>query len=138
MAFQPLLVTIPLHDIGGDNRQVFAVKAPTDAQGGGITLVHAEAISSTSIANSVGVGGTTFTLALHKYSSAGTPAVNGTIAAAVGGTAQGWTANVPRVFSIDEDYAFLDAGEYLVIQYNEVNAGNPVAGQVHLTFQVGR
>lgn len=138
MSLQPMSIVVPLHDIGGDNRQVWALKAPSDANGGGLTILSAEAVSSTTIANSSGVGGTTFTLALHKYSNAGTPAVNGTIAAPIGGTAVGWTANVPQAFTIDTNYAFLDAGERLAIQYNEVNAGNPVAAQVLIVYAVGR
>lgn len=138
MANDIIPVTVNIPDLGADNRQFYAVKAPLDANGGGLTLLEAYAVPSTTVTNSLGVGGTTFTLALHRYSSAGTPAVNGTIAAAVGGTAQGWTAGVRRDFTIDEDYAFIDAGEYVVVQYNEINAGNPVACQVHLLFAQGK
>ncbi len=125
-------------DVGADNRQVFALCAPSDAEGGGITILSARAVSSTTIANSLGVGGTTYTLALHRYSGAATPAVNGTIAAPIGGTAVGWTAGKPIAFTVDNAYAFLDAGEWLVVQYNEVNSGNPVWAQVDITYALGR
>lgn len=139
MARQNFGITINLGDPGADNRQVYAFKAPTDDHGGGVRLLEASAVSTTTLALSQGVGGTTFTLGLRKYSSAGTPVVNGTVSTnTVGGTAVGWTAGVPQTFTLDDDYTFLDAGEWLVVQYNEVNSGNPVAVQVDLILANGK
>ena len=90
------IVTYALGDPGADDKKLWLLKAPSDAQGGGIRIVEAYVVNQIAVTNSLGVGGTTFTLALHKYSSGGTPAVNGTIAAAVGGTAEGWAAGVDR------------------------------------------
>ena len=131
-------VTVALGDPGADNKQLFVLKAPSDANGGGLRLLSGNVVVATSITNSLGVGGTTFTLALHKYSGAGTPAVNGTIAAAVGGTAVGWTANVPQAFTLNADYSFVDAGEWVVLQYNELNAANPTGGYAVLHYVMGR
>jgi hypothetical protein len=57
---------------------------------------------------------------------------------AVGGTAEGWTANVVKTFTLNEAYTFLDAGEWLVGQYNEVNAGNPVGASIVVHYKMGR
>ena len=91
-------------------------------------------------ANRVPALGTTFTLALHKYTNAGTPAVYGTIAAAIGGTAVGWGAGVPNAFTITTSGStnYLSAGEYLVLQYNEINAGNPTNATVCIRYILGR
>ena len=63
-------------------------QAPSNSQGGGLTIVGGAI-----------VGSGTVTAALHTFSSAGTPALNGTIAAAVGGTL---TAGVPAAFTISD------------------------------------
>ena len=121
-------------DPGGDNKQLFVMKAPLDAQGGGLRIVDAYAVNGAA-ANA----GTSFSLALHKYSNAGTPAVNGTIAAAIGGTAATvWADAVPQQFTIDSDYSFLDAGEWLVIDYQEDTAGNPTNCYVCVQYLVGK
>lgn len=131
------IVTVALGDPGADNKQLFALKAPSDANGGGLRILGGWVVNGASITNSLGVGGTTFTLALHKYSSAGTPAVNGTIAAAVGGTAVGWTAGVPQAFTLSSTYSAIDAGEWVVLQYNEINAGNPTNGYAVIQYVMG-
>jgi len=132
------VVTYLPGDPGGDDKKLYILKAPSDAQGGGIRIVDAWIVNRDTAALSQGVGGTTFTVALHKYSSAATPVVNGTIAPAVGGTAEGWTANVVKTFTLNEAYTFLDAGEWLVGQYNEVNAGNPVGASIVVHYKMGR
>lgn len=133
MAFDVHTVTVALGDPGGDNKQLFALCAPPDALGGGLRLVNAYAVNGAAT-NS----GTSFSLALHKYSNAGTPAVNGTIAAAIGGTASPWEAGVPKAFTLNSTYSFVDAGEWVVIQYNEQSAGNPTNGFVVLQYLMGK
>ena len=132
--------TVALGDPGASG-QLFVMKAPSDANGGGLRILEAYATNRTTVTNSLGVGGTTFTLALHKYAAAaadrGTPVVNGTIAAAIGGTAEGWVSNAQRNFVIDDTYAFVDGGEWLVIDYAEINAGNPVGGYVNIIYAIG-
>ena len=53
---------------------------------------------------------------LLRYSSSGTPAVEGTIAAAVGGTGTGgaWAAGVPKTFTVAD--GFVDANEYVAVE----------------------
>ncbi len=132
-------VAVALGDPGADNKQLFVLKAPTADNGGGIRLLGGWAHVATSVANSLGVGGTTFTLALHKYSTAGTPVVNGTISTnTLGGTAVGWTAGVTQTFTLNSAYSYISAGEWVVVQYNEVNAGNPTGGFVVLEYQMGK
>ena len=133
------VVTVALGDPGADNKQLFVFKAPSADNGGGVRILEATAVNGASIANSLGVGGTTFTLALHKYSSAGTPVVNGTISTnTLGGTAVGWTAGVTQTFTLNSTYSYISAGEWVVVQYNEVNAGNPTGGFVVLQYTMGR
>ena len=120
-------------DPGADNKQLFLMKAPADAYGGGITLLEAYAVNKATKS-----GGTTFTYALHKYSNAGTPAVNGTIAAAIGGTTDYWADGVPKAFTLDASYVFLDAGEWLVLDYQEISTGSPTLSSIHVTYAMGK
>lgn len=130
MAQNNLVANVAIADPGAA-AVIPVLTAPTDAFGGGLTVQAVEAEVHTSVTNSLGVGGTTFTLQLLKYSSAGTPVVNGTVSTnTVGGTAVGWTAGVPQTFTLDSDYVFLDAGESLRANYAEVNAGSPTGNVV--------
>ena len=138
MAFDVQHMTVWLGDLLADNRQLELLKVPSAGKGGGVTILEAEVWSSSSITNSLGVGGTCPTVALHRFSSGTAPTVNGTVAATLGGTALGWQANAPRAFTIDADYAFIAAGERLVLQYNEINAGNFSAATVAITYINGR
>jgi hypothetical protein len=106
---------------------IYLLRAPTAAQGGGITILGAEAVQSGTASLSHGVGGTTFTLQLMKYTNAATPAVYGTISNAIGGTAVGWGAGRTNEFTITTSGTtnYLSPGEWLVADYVEVNAGNP-------------
>lgn len=133
MAFDVKVLTFYPGDPGADNKQLFMLKAPSDAHGGGIRLLGAYAINGAATS-----GGTTFTYALHKFSSAGTPAVNGTIAAAIGGTTDYWAAGVQKTFTLDSSYTFLDAGEWLVLDYQEESAGNPTLSSVVVHYLVGK
>lgn len=125
-------ITVNLPDPGADNKQEIVFTAPTDALGGGVRILSGRATTMTTLSGA----GTTFTLALHKYSNAGTPAVNGTIAAAIG--ASGWAAGVPQAFTIDSDYSFLDAGESLVIDYQELATVAPGLTNITIWAQVGK
>ncbi len=128
-----LTVSMIVPDPGADNKQLFLFRAPDNEYGGGCRVLQAWA----SAANAQGAG-TSFSFQLLKYSNAGTPAVNGTISAAIGGTAATyWSAGVPQEFVIDEDHAFLDAGEWLVCDYQEDNAGNPTNTVISAILQMG-
>lgn len=125
------IVSIPVPDPAGDDKQLFLMKAPKDSYGGGITIVGAEAVNGTAT-NS----GTTFTYQLLKYSNAGTPAVNGTISSAIGGTAAPWGDAVPKDF--DPTHIFMDAEEWLVLDYQEVGSGNPTNSVINIHYVMGK
>ena len=127
-------ITIAPGDPSADNKQIFAFKAPSGANGGGVTIMSASA------SNCISHGaGTSFSLALHRFSAAGTPVVNGTIAPAIGGTAATfWTANIPQAFVIDTAYNYLSAGEWLVLDYQEDVSGNPTGCIVTVWAQMGK
>lgn len=127
-------ITVPVPDPGADDKQIFLYQAPTDALGGGVRVLSATAVNGAATG-----AGTSFSYALHKYSSAGTPAVNGTIAPAIGGTAATiWADAVPQAFVVSETYAFLDAGEWLVLDYQEDNASAPTNSTVTVNFAMGK
>lgn len=127
-------VSMLIPDPGADNKAIFLYRAPTDGLGGGVRILNAYAVTANAMS-----AGTSFSFALHKYSSAGTPAVNGTIAAAIGGTAATvWAAGVPQAFTIDADYSFLDAGEWLVLDYQEDQTGNPTNAVVTVNLAMGK
>lgn len=126
-------VTVPIADPGGDNKKIFLYQAPTDSLGGGVRLQAAKAVNMASFAGA----GTTFTYQLLKYSSAATPAVNGTVSDILG-SATPWSSGVPQAFTVDSDYSFLDAGEWLVLDYQELTNGNPTLSSVVLHLQVGK
>lgn len=132
MSMETKTITIPLGDPAGDDA-LLLLRAPTDSLGGGITIIDAYAVNHAATSGTVA-----FSLGLHKYSSAGTPAVNGTIASAIGGTASHWADSVPKQFTLDSDYTFLDAGEWLAVDYAETNAGNPTNGFVVVHYLNGR
>ena len=137
MSQEVKILSVPVPDPGGDNKQIFLLKAPSDLLGGGIRIIAASAVNGATLN-----AGTSFSYALHKYgavSAGGTPAVNGTIAAAIGGTAATfWTSGVPQDFTIDSDYSFLDAGEWLVLDYQEDTNGNPTNSVVNIHYAMGK
>jgi hypothetical protein len=128
-------VTLVLPDPGGDDVQFYAMRAPSDAQGGGARIVGGYAVNNATLA-----AGTTnyFGLQLLRYSNIGTPAVNGTIADTIGGSTTGWADGVPQSFTIDDDYSFIDAGEWVVVQYNEAGTGAPTQMTVTLQYEMGK
>lgn len=110
----------------------WALRAPTDALGGGLSIVSASVINGATTS-----GTATVTVALTKYSAAGTPALNGTIAAAVGGTASHFTSGVPKDMTISSP--FVDAGEWVRVEVTSVDAGTVTApASVHISYVQGR
>lgn len=133
MSFDTRITTVILPD-GAANGALFTIlKAPTDAHGGGLRLLAASAVEQASGQTS----GTAYALQLLKYSSAGTPAVNGTIAANIGGTASPLAAGVPQAWTLDDDYTFIDAGESVVVKYSEQNTTNPTQCSIIVEYLVG-
>lgn len=128
-AFDINTVSVAIPDPGSDDQQIFLLRAPSDSQGGGLTILGGFA------ANGATTGaGTTFSYQLLRYSNAGTPVVNGTITAVLDGA---WTADVPRSFVIGGD-TFIDAGEYVVLDYQETASGNPTNSVVSLQYLMGK
>jgi hypothetical protein len=124
------IIQIPLSDFAAtDTFPLF--QAPSDAVGGGITIVDAKAVNGAATA-----GGTSFTLTLLKYSSAGTPAVNGTITDTLGGSADEWADLVPKPFTISS--GFVDADEWVYLAYAEENNGVPTRGSITIKYLMGK
>lgn len=131
MAFDVKTLSVNIPDLGADNKQLYIMKAPSDALGGGLSILEANVVNGAATG-----AGTSFGLKLHKYSAAGTPALNGTIAVEIGGTASPWADGVPKAFTISAP--FVDAGEWVVVQYEEYTNGNPTNCQLNLTYALGR
>jgi hypothetical protein len=110
------VVTIPFDGLRND--QLPGVRIP--AAYGGITIVDAAA-HITGTAN----------ITLITMTNVGTPVANGTIAAAVGGTA---AAGVPYAFTIGDGW--VAGGEWVGIQEN--NIGTPTAAHVTIAYVVGK
>jgi hypothetical protein len=125
------IISIALGDPGADDVQLFAFEAPAVGDGGGVTVVAAHVVDSAATSGTVG-----WAVALHTYSNAATPLLNGTIAAAVGGTTDHWAADVPKDFSVTDTY--VSAGEQVVLQYDETNAGNPTNAIVNIHYKMGK
>lgn len=130
-SFDTKTLVVNLGDPGGDDA-LLVLRAPTAEEGGGITILGAYAVN-----HAATNGGTSFSLALHKYTNAGTPAVSGTIAPPIGGTSDPWASAVPKSFTIDGDHARIDAGEWLAIDYTEQTSGSPTNGFVTIHYQLG-
>ena len=132
MAIDVNILSVAFPDPAGPDT-FLVLKAPTDTFGGGLTLLDAYFVN-----HAATTSGTSFSLSLQRFSNAGTPAVNGTIAAATGGTADPWADSVPKQFTLDTSYTFLDAGEWLAAVYAEQSSGNPTNGRLVLVYQLGR
>jgi hypothetical protein len=50
------VLSYALGDPGGDNKQLFLLRAPSAAFGGGLTILSGEAVQGAAVANSLGVG----------------------------------------------------------------------------------
>lgn len=109
------IVSMQVGALTNDTRLLFP--APSDAEGGGITVLGAWVISGT----------TTSSVQLLKMSSAGTPVLNGTIGAAVGGTADAFTDQCPKPMTISSTYQFVDAGEWVAVKEGNVQAMDAAA-----------
>lgn len=112
MSFEVHILTPNIGALSNATRPLF--QAPTDAHGGGITILEASAMMGGS-ANSN----------LELVTMDSTPsAVNGTISAALGGTAL-WATNTVLDFTISD--GFVDAEEWVAIRENNFGAANAVS-----------
>lgn len=109
-------VCVNIGAISNETRPLFT--APSVANGGGLTVLAAKAV--------MGAGGTVASsLAIVKgtINAGGTFVVNGTIAAAIGGTAAPFLgANVTKTFTIGSS-PFVSAGETVAVVEGNVQAG---------------
>jgi hypothetical protein len=112
-------------DPGADDKALYVMKAPR-----AMTILSAYVVS----ANTQNAG-TAVTLALQNWGAAGT-AVEGTICAAVGGTATAavLTANTPEAATVTAAQAYVDANEWLVLSYQEEGAGWIATDRYAFTF----
>jgi hypothetical protein len=96
-------------------------QAPSDGEGGGLTILGA---------GLSGITAGTTTVALYTLSNAGTPAINGTICAAFGGTI---AAGVPFTATVTDGW--VDGGEWV----GAVIVGAPVDGDIlSMRYTMGR
>lgn len=128
------ITTVVLPTALGDTKYIPVLRAPSATLGGGLRIKYAYALE-----NASGQGaGTAYALSLHKFSAAGTPALSGTIAGVVGGTASPLEAGVPQQFVIDADQAFVKADEWVQLYYDEEGgATNPVEAAVVIGWEPG-
>lgn len=109
------------------------LEAPTVANGGGLTVLAAKGIN-----NATTSGTATFTGRLVKMSSAGTPLLNGTVAALIGGTADHWTVGVPKAWTPAGTAVYLNPGEWLALDYAQVAGGTLTNFRGYVHAQLGR
>lgn len=131
------ILTVALPDTAtgfqGDDVTGHVMVAPSDAHGGGVTILAAYGVNGAATG-----AGTGFSLQLENWDTGGTAikSSGGTIAAAIGGTADVWAADTPKSFTISN--AFVDAGEWVVVRKNETNSSDPTRGYVVIHYVLGR
>lgn len=134
------IVTVSVPATMADNQNMTILRAPTDALGGGIRILSAEACEHAATGQGAG---TAYSLALLKYgnvAAGGTLAANGTISTAnIGGTATPMVSLVPQAWALNSAYTFVDAGESVGIYYDEEGAAsNPVCLTVTIRYVMGK
>ncbi len=127
MSFDVHNVAVGIGALSNATRPLFP--APSDANGGGITVLDWAACQA---------GSTNSSLILVKGTlSGGTFTANGTVsAAALGGTADPFAANLVKSGSVGST-AFVDADEWLAVAEGNVAAANAVA-IVSISYVMGR
>lgn len=126
MAGEIHIVTVNVGALSNARRNLF--KTPTDALGGGITLLEASVVQ----------GGTTSSaLRLVTTGSAGTAASGTITTSAVGGSGTAFAINTPKNFTIPAANAFVDANTWLAIKEANVQACNTVC-IVSIKYAMGR
>ncbi len=101
--------------------------------GGAITITEAWVINHADTSSN-----TSFTVELIRYSNAGTPAVLGTVAPAVGGTGDHWKTNVPKQMTINDAHDVLNTHEWLAVRQTSQNNGTATLGKVIVHFVGGK
>ena len=107
------------------------------ADGGAVTILGAYATNHATTS-----GTATFSIALHKRTSAGT-VIAGTITTATGGTAASgatshWTDLIPKSFVVDTTYTTLAAGESVSVAVADIAGGSSTRAKVSLSYVQGK
>lgn len=128
-----VLVPLPAADWAGNDITQRILRAPDAGDGGGITLLRAYAVNEAAT-----TAGTAFALQLENHGTAGTAikASGGTVAAAIGGTADVFAAGVPKAFTLSN--AYLAAGEWLVLRKTEEQSSDPTRGALLVQYVMGK
>jgi hypothetical protein len=105
--------------------------------GGAITLLEAYVVNHATTSGTV-----SYSVALHKRTTAGT-VIAGTIAQAMGGTAASgysshWTDLVPKTFTLNSDYTTIDDGECVSVAVTAIEAGAPTRAKVIIHYAQGK
>jgi len=106
-------------------------RAPAAANGGGVTILEARAYNGTALAGA----GTTFTLTLVNGGTTGLTA-EGTIGAAIGSATQ-WSTRTFQSWTIDATKRYVGAGEWVSVQYDELNGGNNAHCHIEVAYIMG-
>jgi hypothetical protein len=117
--------------LGGHTSDVLEFRA-SDI-GGAVTITEAVVVNHANTSSN-----TSFTVELIRYSNAGTPAVIGTIAAAVGGTSDHWATNIPKNMVINDDHDVLESMEWIAVRQTEQNNGTATFGKVIVHYVGGK
>lgn len=118
MSFRAIPIHIPLPPVGG----TAWVRLPTADAGGACQVVDVRVFNAAATASTA-----SFTVDVIKASNVGTPAVNGTIAATIGGTASHWAVGVPQGTSPSASAGRVEAGEYVGVRCNQQTIGTVTA-----------
>lgn len=116
-------------DLPGTADDVIAFKC-SDV-GGAVTLLEAYAVNHATTS-----GTATYTLELHKRSTAGT-VIQGTIASC-GGTADHWTDTLPKTLTLNGSYTTIDDSECVSVEWAAVDGGSPTRGKVIIHYAQGK
>lgn len=130
MSYDVHSITFPLPATGADDDVLVYKHAAT---GGKITILDCYVTNAATTSSTP-----SFTIELHRYSSAGTPVLQGTAGASVGGTGDHWTADVPKSLTLDSTYKVVDEGECLVLSYAEVDGGTHTKGYATIHYVMGK
>lgn len=117
--------------LGGHTSDVFEYRV--SEIGGAVSITEAWAVNHAATSSN-----TSFTVALIRYSNAGTPSVIGTIAPAVGGTSDHWQLDVPKRMVINDDNDVLESGEWLAVRQTGQNNGTATFGKVIIHYVGGK
>jgi hypothetical protein len=128
-------LVVPLYatDWGGDDALMHLMRAPSSAQGGGVTILAAYLVPGAATN-----AGTAHSFQLENWGTAGTSikTAGGTVAGSIGGTADVFAAQTPKTFTISN--AFLDAGEWLVLRKNEDSSSDPLLSMLTVQYVEGK